>query len=60
MNVMWKTLWIRLMEQTKLPDVVLAPDSKLINKCFKEATIKEIIDIANFCWMLWERLGKKE
>ena len=57
-NMALDCLWYRLMEQTKLPEIVLGQDL-LVNKCFKEETKKELLDISNFCQMLWERLGER-
>ena len=58
-NMALETLWYRAMESAKLLDITLAPDKDdvLARRVFREETRKELVDMGNFLWMLWERLG---
>jgi hypothetical protein len=62
-NMLPETLWFRITEQTKIPEVTLTPNEHqelLVKKVFKDETLKELVDIANLCWMLWERLEENK
>ena len=55
-----RALWQSLKENASIPDSVIEKESLRRNRVFVAEAKKELVDIANLCWMIWEKIDEKE